>query len=176
MKKSLMFVGFIVMVCLVAVWPNTARAQGGLESVTGDAFKKAVPQDFYLEGNRIPVENRNAVLLKTARGMRVVLGLLDTAGYSSQIQQKYTGMVITETRFLVCGIALAVGSYGFGLERPAGNSKADAPFKVYNQAGEKVGECAAKQDDSVQQPKPLAVSTPKTGPAKLYLGKYALEI
>jgi hypothetical protein len=176
MKKTLIVFGFTVMVCLLAAWPNSARAQGGFELVTGDAFNRAVPADFYLEGNRIPVDKRNAVLLKNDKGARVVLGIIDTTGYSSQIKQKYTGMLITETKIEVCGNALGVGSYGFGLERPAPTSNADAPFKIYNQAGEKVGECATKKDDSVKQPRPLAVTTAKGGPAKLYLGKYVIEI
>src|SRR5271157_1429262 len=98
MKKTLMIIGFIVMVCLLAAWPNTARAQGGFELVTGDAFTRAVPADFYLEGNHIPVEKRNDAVLKNAKGARVVLGLIDTTGYSSQIQQKYIGMLISEPR------------------------------------------------------------------------------
>jgi hypothetical protein len=175
MKKAMMVVGFTTLVCLLAVWPNTARAQDTFKSVTGTAFEHAVPADFYLEGNRIPVEKRNAVLLTNAKGARVVLGLIDTTGYSSQIKQKYIGMLITETKVAVCGNALGVGSYGFGLDRPAATSNADAPFKIYNQAGEKVGECAAKKDDSVKQPKPLAVTT-EGGASKLYLGKYAVEI
>jgi len=176
MKKTLIVTEFIVLVCLLAVLPNSARAQGGFESVTGDAFTRAVPADFYLEGNRIPVEKRNATLLKNAKGARLVLALIDTAGYSSQIKQKYTGMLITETNISVCGNAVGVGSYGFGLERPAATGNADASFRIYNQAGEKVGECAAKNDNSVKQPKPLTVTTDIAGPTKLYLGKYVIEI
>ena len=176
MKKILVAVGFAVIVCLLAVWPDTARAQGGFESVTGTAFVNAVPGDFYLEGNRIPVEKRNSALLKNAKGSRVVLGLIDTTGYSSQIKAKYAGFLITETHVSVCGTGLGVGSYGFGLERPAATSNADATFRVYNQAGEKLGECAAKKDDSVKQPKPLGVTADKAGSAKIYLGKYVIEI
>ena len=176
MRKTMMVLGFTVIVCLLAAWPNSARAQGGFEPVTADAFNRAVPTDFYLEGNHIPVEKRNAAVLKNAQGARVVLALVDTTGYTSQIQQKYAGMLITETKISVCGNALGVGSYGFGLERPAGAGTADAPFRIYNQAGEKVGECTAKKDDSVKQPKPLATTTAKGGPTKLYLGKYVIEI
>ena len=32
------------------------------------------------------------------------------------------------------------------------------------------------RDASVQQPKPLAVTSPAEGPTKLYLGKYGLEL
>ena len=176
MKKTVLLVGPLVMAFLLAAWPDPARAQGGFEQVSGDAFTKAIPNDFYLEGNRIPVDKNNAVLLKTAKGARVVLAIIDTTGYSSQIQQKYIGMLITETEIAVCGSTLGVGSYGLGLERPAATSNADAPFKIYNQAGEKVGGCAAKKDDSISQPKPLAVTADGKGPAKLLLGKYVVEI
>jgi hypothetical protein len=171
-----MAIGFSLMVCVLAVWPGTARAQGGYESVTGTAFVKAVPADFYLEGNRIPVQNRNTVLLKNAKGVRVVVGLIDTTGYSSQIKAKYIGFVITETSITIGGTKLGVGSYGFGLDRPAASSNDPATFKIYNQAGEKLGESAAKKDDSIKQPKPLAVATDKSGPAKILLGKYVVEL
>jgi hypothetical protein len=162
--------------CLLVGWPNPALAQGGFEQVTGSAFDHAVPTDFYLVGEHIPVEKRNAVLLKTGKGARVVLALVDTTGYSSQIQQKYIGMLISEAKISVCGNSIGVGSYGFGLDRPAVPSNADAKFMLYNQAGEKVGECAVKKDDSVKQPKPLGVTTAKGAPAKLSLGKYTIEI
>jgi methionine-rich copper-binding protein CopC len=176
MKNKLIVAGFIVMACLLTVCADAARAQAGFQPVSADAFNKAVPADFYLEANRIPVEKRNAAVLSNAAGKQVIVGLLDTTGYSSQIKEKYQGMLITETKFTVCGSALGVGSYGFGLERPAATSNADATFRVYDQAGEKLAECSAKKDDSIKQPRPLAVATAKGGPAKLELGKYVVEI
>ncbi len=176
MKKKMMLFGLIGMACLLIARPDAARAQSGFEPVSAEAFTRAVPNDFYLEGNRIPVEKRNAAVLKNAKGARLVVALIDTTGYSSQIQQKYIGMLITETPLSVCGIAVGVGSYGFGLERPAATSSADAPFKVYNQAGEKLGECAAKKDESLKQAKPLTTITSQGGPAKVYLGRYVIEI
>jgi hypothetical protein len=158
----------------IAILPGIARglfAQGGFTPMTGKAFESAIPNDFYLEGNRIPVEKRNAALLKTPAGARLVLALIDTTGYSSQIRQKYIGMVITEGNVSVCSVSLGVGSYGFGLEKPAPTSNEDAKFFLYNQAGEKVGECGAKKDNAVKQPKPLNVSG-----SRLYLGRYYLEL
>jgi hypothetical protein len=174
MKKTLVLVAFLAF--LLAAWPNTALAQGEFEKVTGEAFTKAVPNDFYLEGNRIPVEKRNAVLLKTPKGARVVLALIDTTGYSSRIKQKYTGMLISEGKISVCSISIDVGSYGFGLDTPKPPSNEGAKFMLYNQAGDEVGGCTAKKDDSIKVPQPLAVSIAKGVPAKLDLGKYTLEI
>ena len=174
MKRTLMVVGMAA-ACLLAAWPSTAHAQGPFEPVVGEGFNHAMPADIYLEGNHIPVEKRNASVMKNAAGKRVLIAIIDTTGYSSQIKQKYIGMVITETKLSVCGNTLGVGSYGFGLERPDAASNADATFRVYDQAGDKVGECAAKKDDSIKQPRPLVVET-KTSPARLLLGKYAVEI
>ena len=156
---------------LLASWPTGANAQEELQPVTGKEFNSAMPKDFYLEGNAIPTQKRNAALLKTAQGARVLFALLDTTGYSSQIRQKYVGMLISEADISVCSIPVKVGSYGFGLDRPAANSSADATFFVYNQAGEKVGECASKKDTVIAQPKPLEFRD-----GKLYLGRYWLEI
>jgi len=156
--------------------PRSACAQGAFQQLSGKAFESAIPNDFYLEGNRIPVEHRNAVLLKTPGGARLVLALIDTSGYSSQIKQKYTGMVITEGAVSVCSVALSVGSYGFGLEKPAATSNEDAKFHLYNQAGETVGDCSAQKDSAVKQPKPLNVVVSKEGEARLYLGRYFLEL
>jgi hypothetical protein len=156
--------------------PGGACAQGVFQQISGKAFESAIPNDFYLEGNNIPVEKRNAALLKTPAGARLVLALIDTTGYSSQIRQKYSGMAITEGKVSLCSVPLSVGSYGFGLEKPAAPSSEDAKFFLYNQAGEKVGECGAKKDSAVKQPKPLNIALSKEAGARLYLGRYFLEL
>jgi hypothetical protein len=174
MKKlgGLILVGMAILIGM----PRLACPQGAFTQLSGKAFESAIPHDFYLEGNRIPVESRNAVLLKTPAGARLVLALIDTSGYSSQIKQKYIGMVITEGSVSVCSVPLSVGSYGFGLEKPAASSSEDAKFFLYTQAGDKVGECAAKKDSAMKQPKPLTVVLGKEGGARLYLGRYSLEL
>lgn len=153
---------------------TSTRAQGGFEIVKGKAFDSAMPKDFYLEGNAIPTEKRNAVMLKTPAGKRAVLALIDTTGYSSQIKQKYIGMVIAEGAFSMCGQQVTIGSYGFGLDKPASASDADATFHLYNQAGDKLFDCAAKKDTTAKQAQPLQVTT--SGGTKLFLGKYYLDL
>jgi hypothetical protein len=85
-------------------------------------------------------------------------------------------MLITEGTVSVCSVPLTVGSYGFGLAKPAATSNEDAKFFLYNQAGEKVGDCAAKKDTAMKQPKPLSIVLNKEGGARLYLGRYSLEL
>jgi hypothetical protein len=168
-----LYVGLTMAVLVVCT--QRGAAQGKFELVTGKAFDGAVPGQFYLEGNAIPTEKRNTVLLKTPSGTRVLVGLIDTTGYSSQIQKKYIGMLITEADLALNGQKVGVGSYGFGLEQPGANSSGDAKFMVYNQAGTQVSECAAKKDADLKQPRPLQVVAGKDG-ARLYLGRYWVEI
>ncbi len=164
----------VVAICLVGA--RALPGQGSFEPVTGKAFDSAVPKDFYLEGNAIPTEKRNAVLVRTPARARLLLALIDTTGYSSQIRQKYVGMIIAEGKVSVCGQALGVGSYGFGLDRPRDPSEGGAMFFAYNQAGEKLIECAAQRDSKIKNPRPLQVVSEKGEAARFYLGRYWLEL
>lgn len=176
MKRTVMGAWLVLVMVALAAWPQNARAQGSFEVVTGKAFDSAMPKDFYLEGDAIPTEKRNAVMLKSSSAPRVLFALIDTTGYSSQIKQKYIGMAITEGRVSVCGTSVDVGSYGFGLDKPAANSKDDAKFHLYNQAGTEVASCAAPRDASIKVAKPLQVTVGKEGSAWLVLGRYKVEI
>jgi len=168
--------GLLLAIGLLTIKVNTVRAQGAFEQVTGKTFDGALPDKFYLEGNAIPTQKRNAAMLKTPAGARLIMALLDTSGYSSRIQEKYKGMLITEGSIFLGDLNVGVGSYGFGLETPEPTSDADAKFFLYDQAGEKVGECAAKKDAQIERPRPLQVVLGKEGPAKLYLGRYWIEL
>src|SRR5438128_4645396 len=158
MKKTRSIAGLALIGAALCSWPECAFGQSALVQVGGKEFDSAVPRDFYLEGNAIPTEKRNAVLLRTPAGARLLFALIDTTGYSSQIRKKYIGMVIAEGADSVCGVQLGVGSYGFGLDAPpAPGSSEDARFFLYNQAGEKVGDCAAEKDTRIKLPRPLQV-------------------
>jgi hypothetical protein len=152
-----------------------AAAQGRFEIVGGRPFDSAFVKDFYLEGNSIPTERRNAALIKTPTGARVEFALLDTSGYSSQIQQKYSGMIISEGEISVGGVRLSVGSFGFGLKMPHPPDKADAQVSFYDQAGKKIGQCTATRESAIKAPRPLQI-TMSGGGARLYLGVYWVEL
>jgi hypothetical protein len=159
----------------LALAPAFVHGQEAYEQLTGKTFDSALPRDFYLEGNAIPTQKRNAALLKTPTGARLLVSLIDTTGYSSQIQEKYIGMMIVEGGATVCGQKLAVGSYGFGLVKPKAAGEA-ATFRLYDQAGKDVASCATKRDDAISRPRPLQVVLAAGQPAKLYLGREWLEL
>lgn len=174
MKPYLIFAFSLAAAVMVA---GPVRGQSAFKVETGTALTKVLPRDFVLEGSAILVEKRNAALAMTPSGARVVVALLATAGYSSQIQKKYSGMLITEGSLEVCGNPVAIGSYGFGLAKAAGaTSGKGSKFILYNQAGDKVAECSAMWDARIEHPKPLGVVANKAGSARLYVGRNWVEL
>ena len=168
MKKVLWSTAVALAVAaLVALVPVPAQAQEKLE---GKAFDAAYVKDFYLEGNSIPTQKRNTVILKGADGKHLVFGLLDTSGYSTEIQQKYAGMIIVERKVTIGGAAVGTGAYGFGLQK---GTPAEGPGKlvIYDVAGAKVGEAAAQYDAKLAQPVPLQFAG-----GKLYVGRHWVEV
>ena len=168
MKKFLL----ALLVSLLLANAGAALAQESFEQVTGKPFDGAVPRDFYLEGSAIPVEKRNAVLLRTPSGERVLMALLDTSGYSSQVQEKYVGMIVTELPLSLGSVMVGVGSYGIGLKKAGAGSGGKAELIVYDQVGARIGADAAKLDAGMKRPVPLQATLEKGLPARLYLGRY----
>lgn len=149
----------------------TGLAQGRFEIVTGKSFTAAVPRDFYVEGKAIPVEKLNAVLVETPGGARVLFALIATAGFASGIQQKYSGMLISEGHVSICGKDVAVGSYGFGIRRTRTSRSRQARFFLYNQGGHAVKECGMEKDSRIREPKPLQIVIESPRSARFYLGR-----
>jgi hypothetical protein len=168
--KKVLWSGALALAVAVLLALVPAPAQAQLTKLEGKAFDVAVVKDFYLEGNAIPVQKRNTVVLKGADGKHMILGLLDTTGYSAEIQAKYVGMMIVERKVAVGGTTLGVGAYGFGLVK---GTPAEGPGKlvVYDVGGAKVAEAAAQWDAALAQPVPLQFTN-----GRLYVGRHWVEV
>jgi hypothetical protein len=171
MRKSRFGLWLAAVTVVSGAWCQSALAQNKFEVVTGKAFDSAVPKDFYLEGNAIPTEKRNAILVKTPAGARALFALIDTTGYAASITAKYVGMIVTEGDLTLCGHKVTVGSYGFGWILPATGVDAPGKFSLYNQAGAPLADCAAERQSDLKQPRPLQVIVAADGSARLYHGR-----
>jgi hypothetical protein len=174
MRKMLWWVAPILPVALAWAAGGPATAQG-LEKVTGKAFDGAFPREFYLEGNAIPTQKRNAVLLKATDGKRMLFALLDTSGYGADIRAKYAGMAIVEKKVSLGGATLGVGAWGFGLEKANPPGEEPAKLIFYDVAGQKVAETTVPYDAKLARPVPLQVVT-EGGTTMLYLGRYGVAL
>ena len=105
---------------------------------------------------------RNSVGLKNAAGKMVLAGLVDASGYSTAIQEKYQGFLITETKLSFDGATLDPGAYGFGFK--------DGKFLVMNVASTDLFSVASQNDAELKRPVPLKLE--KDGEAyRLYAGR-----
>ena len=87
--------------------------------------------------------------------------------YSSNIQEKYQGLFITETQISIEGKTLPPGEYGFG-------RTADGNFNVLDVASNTLASFPGHADDSVKRPVPLQM-TANGDSYRLYLGKNYVE-
>ena len=96
--KKVLWSGAVAAVLAVVLVPAPAHAQVKLE---GKAFDSAYVKDFYLEGNAIPTQKRNTVILKAADGTRLVFGLLDGQQWllfaAAHTEKRYSASTIAPT-------------------------------------------------------------------------------
>ena len=88
--------------------------------------------------------------------------LVDASGYSTAIQQKYQGMLITESKLDVGGAELPPGAYGFGF--------ATDKFIVMNVANQDALDVPYQTDATLKRAVPLRL-TEDGASYKLYAGK-----
>ena len=131
--------------------------------LTSDELKKAVPAEFFFGGQKATVQLRNAAGFQLADGKMALAALVDASGYSTAVQQKYQGMLITEVKLNIGGSELAPGQYGFGF---TGEGK----FVLMDVANNDVLNVAFQTDQELKRPVPLKLVEDGAG-YKLYAGK-----
>jgi hypothetical protein len=140
----------------------TLAAQANAQVLTGEQVKKIAPSTYYFAGQSAATQVRNTAGLKNSAGKVVLAGLVDTSGYSTAIQEKYQGFLISETKLSFDGATLDPGEYGFGFK----NGK----FLVMNVAATDLFSIGSKDDDQLKHPVPLKIEKDGDG-YRLYAGR-----
>lgn len=131
--------------------------------LSGDELKKIVPTEYYFRGQKAPVQLRNAVGFQLADTKATLAALVDASGYSTAIQQKYQGLLITESKLNIGGSSLPPGQYGFGFA-------ADGKFNVMDVANNDVLSTSYQTDQELKRPVPLKLIEDGDG-YKVYAGR-----
>lgn len=155
--------GIAGLLVLLALAGASLGQQGAKHVLGSDELKKAVPSEYFFRGQKAPVQLRNAVGIQGADGKMMLAALVDASGYSTAIQQKYQGMLITEIKLNIGGTTLPPGQYGFGFT-------SDGKFMVMDVANDDVLSASSDTDSALQHAVPLKLV--EDGAAyKLYAGK-----
>jgi hypothetical protein len=153
----------MAVLALVGVLLTSGLAQKAAQHLlSGDELKKIVPTDFFFAGQKAPTQLRNSAGFQNADGKIMFGSLVDASGYSTAVQQKYQGLLITESKLNVGGSELAAGQYGFGF--------AVDKFVVMNVANEDLLSVPYQTDSELKRPVPLKLVEDGTG-YKLYAGR-----
>jgi hypothetical protein len=156
--------GLLILIIAGSVWAQQATKH----VLSADEVKKATPTEYFYRGQKAPVQLRNAVGFQQADGKMTIAALVDASGYSTAIQQKYQGLLITENKLNIGGSTLAPGQYGFGFT-------ADGKFVVMDVANSDVLSASYQTEQALQHAVPLKLVADGDG-YKLYAGKKWIAI
>lgn len=150
------FVLFIALSCIAQPSPTLVADDASL--------KKVLPDQYFFRGLSATTQLRNSAAIHYPDDFYVIVGLVDTSGYSSDVKAKYNGLFITEkTLNFDGGAVLGPGQYGMGYT-------ANGKFHILNVAGDELLVADIKVDDKLARPQPLKIVM-DGATAKLYLGK-----
>ena len=139
-------------------------AQTGQDAVLSAAeATKVLPASVYFKGQSATTQLRNSGGVKFADGTYLLSVLVDTSGYSSDVQQKYQAYFITEVPIKIEGHELAAGIYGVGF---VGGDK----FVVLDVGAHDLFSVGSHTDAELKRPMPLKV-TADGGGFRLYEGR-----
>lgn len=158
----------ILVVLAFAAMAALAQQQATKHVLSREEVNKVTPTEYFYRGQKAPVQLRNAVGFQLADSKMTLAALVDASGYSTAIQQKYQGMLITESKLNVAGSELAPGQYGFGFT-------ADGKFVVMDVANSDVLSAGYQTDQELKRPVPLKLIEDGDG-YKLYAGRKWVSI
>ena len=136
--------------------------------ITGGQLARIVPTGFYFEGQSAPTQMRNAAAARFGPRQHLVVGMVDTSGYSADVRSRYEGFFIVDTPMMVGGQELGVGAYGFGFVE---NNR----FTISDISGTQIFTVNTEPDRNLRRPRPLML-TRGAGGVRLYSGRRYVAI
>jgi len=165
------FVAVAVLIASSIAWAQ----KGGVQVQPEDKMAKLLPATVFLDGENVPTQKRNAVLVEIG-GKKTVVSLIDTSGYSSAYQQKYSGVVLTQGAVKIGSASLAPGAYGFGETKTGEGDQAAVTIHVYDIGGKEVATSPTEREANMKGVRPVQVKVGSDGAASLYLGPYHVAL
>jgi hypothetical protein len=156
-RNAILLVLSVLMVS--CAWAQQSKTAGIL---SGEELQKIAPTRFFYRGQSASTQLRNSAGIRAPGDKYVLAGLVDTAGYASNIAEKYQGFFITEIKVKIEGSELAPGEYGLGF--------VGEKFVITDVGANEVLNVLSKRDDNLKRATPLKIA--KQGEAyRLYAGK-----
>src|SRR5437868_1805918 len=163
---------FVGSLLLLAVAAAQTAASKGVTVVSEQRLKQLLPATVFIDGENVPTQERNAALAQLPNGKLLLASLIDTAGYSSAYQEKYSGVLLSQTGFVIGSKSFDAGAYAIGRKKN-GDS---VSLYVYSLGGDQLAEIATSKQDNLRPLKPLQLIVAEDGSARLYFGPYYVAL
>ena len=92
MIRRVFMAAFVLVLSISAI----ARSASAQTIVAGADLKKVVPDTYFFRGMTATTQLRNSSAIHYPDDFYVIIGLVDTSGYSTDVKAKYNGLFITE--------------------------------------------------------------------------------
>ena len=168
--STVLFAGILsVSICAqtpVGASAITTRASTQPAILTAADSAKILPPSVFFRGLSAPIQGRNSAGIRFADKLLMLVALVDTSGYSSQVQEKYQAYFITETALEIDGHRLAPGAYGCGFI-------VNDTFIVQDIGAHDLFTAHSTRDAALHRPMPLQIlAAPEgAGSYRLYAGR-----
>lgn len=110
---------------------------------------KLLPDAVYFAGKSASTQLRNSAGVHYSDGAYVLAVLVDTSGYSTAVQEKYQGYLLTEVPLDFGGHRLPAGAYGIGF--------VGSHFGVMDIGSHDLLQATAAHDAAMTRPMPLEI-------------------
>lgn len=143
--------GYLVVLTVLFSAPLAALAQTGGTATIVHAVEaaKVLPDSVFYRGKSATTQTRNAGGLHFSDDMYVLVTLVDTSGYSTGIQGRYQGYLLSEVPLEIGGHRLAPGAYGVGFT--------GGHFHVMDIGDHELLQADSARDAQMTRPVPLQV-------------------
>ena len=142
----------------------------GKKVLTATEAAKFLPATVFFRGQSAPIQARNSGGVQLTKDALLLVALVDTAGYSSSVQEKYQAYLITEASIDIEGHRLQPGAYGCGFA-------AGSTFIVMDIGGHDLFSVPSAKDTTLRRPTPLQILPgPDNTGYRLYIGRDYVDL
>jgi hypothetical protein len=164
LSAILKFVAAGTVAVAMAAAPLVAKAQGADTILKPAEMQKLLPASVWYKGQSATTQLRNAGGVKFEDGYFVLATLVDTSGYSTDVQAKYQAYFVSEIPLKFAAQTLPAGVYGVGFI--AGDK-----FVITDVGAHELLTASTGTDSGLKRPMPLQVMADPAGGFRLYSGR-----
>ena len=147
--KALRSIGPSLLIATLVALPFAASAQTSGTILHAPEAQKLLPDAVYYAGKSANTQLRNSAGIHYSDGHNILAVLVDTSGYSTFVQEKYQGYLLTEVPLVIGDHTLVPGAYGIGF---VGDH-----FGVMDIGNHDLLQAHATRDDKMPRPMPLQI-------------------